>query len=97
MLNWKYIKTPAGRVSFAACQGEKLVKEFNDVGYACHYEKDFGHQFKESIDIFMEDQKRVAQAKMDGKYINPKIGFVRSHEFRALQKRLEKKEKKNDI
>lgn len=90
-LNWKYLESKT-KLIFAACKGEKLFKEFSDMSIAIAFEKNGSHEFKNSIDEFLKEQKQHAEARMSGKYFERKIDRIPSTEFRRLQKQIEKKE-----
>ena len=96
-LNWVYLKTKAGKITFCACIADKIKREFEDMNIAYHYEKDSPDlKFQNSIDEFLSDQKRSSEAKMKGEYHESKIEFTDSLSFRALQRRINKEQEDKD-
>jgi len=94
-LNWKYLKTKAGKITYCACQGDKLIHEFTDMNLAYHFEKDsLEREFKNSIDDFLSDQKRMVEAKMRGGNPVSEIELTDSSSFRAEQRKILKAEER---
>lgn len=99
--NWKVIETKSGKISFALCIGEKLHDEIIDINVAYQYEKEAikhgKYTFSNSIDDFLSCAKLEAESKMRGEYYKRKFERTNSSDFRSLQKKLEKAEKKSSI
>ena len=89
VLNWKYVATMT-KLTFAACVGEKLFRQFKDIAMACMFEKSGKYKFENSIDDFLKEQKQIFEARADGRRFHPKITRVSSSSFRAEQRRIKK-------
>ena len=94
MYNWKVLSTKAGKLSYALCVGQKLDREFTDVALCCALEQNSGYEFDNSINDFLADSKLFFEAKQRGEYYKRKFELTNSQDFRSLQKKLEKGEKK---
>ena len=94
LLNWKIIKTKSGNISFALCSGDKLIREYSglDLGLATHREKDSDDEFENSIDDYLDDKNAEREARERGEYYKNKVETVDSTAFRALQRKIQKKE-----
>ena len=93
-LNWKYLRTAAGKMSYAVCVGDRRKIEFSDVNLAYHYEKDHPEkEFEVSIDELMLDQKATAESKRNRTTYGSKIDFTDAAGFRALQRKLDKEKR----
>lgn len=89
-MNWKILQTKGGKLSYAACTGNKLIREFDDIAYALKYEE--REEFSNSLNDFMIESKLRVEAAQRGEYFENKIVRVSSTEFRALQNKIKKKE-----
>ena len=84
--NWKYIRKKNGTIIFALCNGDVCVNQYTDVNIAYHKEKYSDSKFENSIDDFLEENKRVFSGeKLDNSLIKMSI-----EDFRAKQKRYDK-------
>lgn len=63
--NWKYLRKGKS-IIFGLCVGDELKNEYSDMATAYHREKDYNHVFENSIDDFMEKQKRIIAIKQSG-------------------------------
>ena len=88
--NWKYIKTPKGKVTFAFCMGDKMLKEFDDIAQASHYEK--GFYMENSLDKYFKYAKQKAEAKWSKSQYEESIEFIPAGLFRSLQTKIKKDE-----
>lgn len=95
MKNWKIISTKTGKLSYAACIGDKMLREFDDIAYALIFEG--RNEFKNSLNDFLAESKRSIEAQMQGKHFERKIERIDSTAFRALQRKLEKAEEKERL
>ncbi len=93
--NWKIIETEAGKISYALCIGERLQREFTDVALCCALQQNSDYEFENSIEDFLADSKLSFEAKQRGEYYKRNFERTNSSDFRALQKKLEKADKKS--
>lgn len=89
-LNWKYIEYK-NKLVFAACRGEKLYREFKDISLAAMFESN--NEFSNSINEFLKEQKKLIEAKIQGKHFEKKIERIPNAEFRKQQRKLDEKTK----
>ena len=88
--NWQYVKTKGGAVTFALCDGDKMVREFDSICYANIFEKEQDFTIKNSTEDFLRESKLFIEAKMRGEFYEKRTVFVDSSVFRALQRKLNK-------
>lgn len=94
-MNWKILQTKGGKLSYAACNGDKLIREFEDIAYALKYEE--REEFRNSLNDFMIESKLRVEARQRGEYFENKIVRVNSTEFRSLQNKIKKQEEKERL
>lgn len=92
--NWKFIKTSSGNISYALCVGDKMIREYDGKNFdlAYHREKDSSDKFENSVDDFLDDKNAEREARERGEYYKNKVETVDSTSFRALQRKIQKKE-----
>lgn len=87
-MNWKIIQTKAGKLSYAACQGNKLIREFDDIAYALIFED--RNEFSNSLNDFLKESKLRVEALQRGEHFENKIERTDSTMFRSLQNKIKK-------
>ena len=90
MLNWKYLRTSAGKVTYALCVGDRMTRELDDAGMVCACERSMPEEFENSVDDFLHDCKLAFEAKKRGEYYDRKVPYTASGPFGALQRKLAK-------
>jgi hypothetical protein len=94
-MNWIIITTDKGQLTYCACRGNRLVREFKDIAFAIKYEE--ANEFKNSLNDFLAESKLRFEAQQRCEHFEGKIEKVNSTEFRALQRRLEKADEQRKL
>ena len=92
--NWKYIETPTGKLSYALCLGDKMIRELTDIGLVCAIESSGQYELENSVDDFLADSKEHFEACQRGEYHKRKITRHESGPFKTLQRKIQKAEDK---
>jgi hypothetical protein len=102
MYNWKIIQTKGDKkgknkkLTYAACIGDLMEREFKDIANALIYEGK--NSFTNSLNDFLRESKLAFEAEQRGEYYERKIERIDSASFKALQRKLnEGKEKDKQL
>ncbi len=87
-MNWKIITTKKGRLTYAACNGDTMIREFSDIAWALKYEQT--KEFSNTLNDFMAEEKLAFEAEQKDKYFERKIERLDSTSFKALQRKINK-------
>lgn len=93
--NWKYIRTEKGKVTYALCVGDEMMREFTDFSLAYHREKDSKDEFQNSLEDYLDSWNKIRDLKPETRELmhlpQVKESIVDSVSFRALQRKIKKK------
>jgi hypothetical protein len=92
-LNWKFIETKGGAISYALCNGDEMLREYKDYNLAYHREKDSQDEFENSIEEFWDDCLRMSGERQSGKTPARKVETIPSDLFRSAQRKIKKAKK----